>query len=104
MYAMVDRDDDIPAGIKSTAILFGPYDRLILAMLQLLCLFTLYLAGRAFGLGGSFYIALLVAAALFGYHQYLIRNRERDGCFKAFLHNNWVGMAIFIGIAVDYGW
>ena len=104
MYAMVDRDDDIPAGIKSTAILFGPYDRLIIAMLQLLCLFTLYQAGRAFGLGGSFYIALVVAAALFGYHQYLIRNRERDGCFKAFLHNNWVGMAIFIGIAVDYGW
>jgi 4-hydroxybenzoate polyprenyltransferase len=102
-YAMVDRDDDLKAGIKSTAILFGRHDRLIVACLQLLCLLLLYLAGRAFALGSPYYIALLLAGALFGYHQYLIRNRDRDACFKAFLHNNWVGMVIFLGIALHYG-
>ena len=102
-YAMVDRDDDIPAGIKSTAILFGRHDRLAIAVLQLMCLLTLYLAGRAFALGAWFNLALLVCAGLFGYQQYLIRNRERDACFRAFLHNNWVGMAIFAGIALHYG-
>jgi 4-hydroxybenzoate polyprenyltransferase len=102
-YAMVDRDDDLQAGIKSTAILFGRHDRLIVACLQLLCLFLLYLAGRAFSLGSPYYLSLLLAGALFVYHQYLIRNRERDACFKAFLHNNWVGMVIFIGIALHYG-
>jgi 4-hydroxybenzoate polyprenyltransferase len=101
-YAMVDRDDDILAGVKSTAILFGRHDRLIIAVLQLLCLLTLYFAGRAFALGSYFNLSLLVSAALFGYHQYLIRNRERDACFKAFLHNNWVGMLIFIGIVLNY--
>lgn len=102
-YAMVDREDDIPAGIKSTAILFGHYDRLIIAALQLLCLLTLYLAGRAFELGLYFNLSLVVSAGLFGYQQYLIRRREPDACFKAFLHNNWVGMAIFSGIALHYG-
>lgn len=102
-YAMVDRDDDIPAGVKSTAILFDRYDRLAIAVLQLLCLFTLYLAGLAFALGAYFNLALLVCAGLFGYQQYLIRNRERDACFKAFLNNNWVGMAIFAGIVLHYG-
>ncbi len=102
-YAMVDRDDDIPAGVKSTAILFDRYDRLAIAVLQLLCLFTLYLAGLAFALGAYFNLALLVCAGLFGYQQYLIRKRERDACFKAFLNNNWVGMAIFAGIVLHYG-
>jgi 4-hydroxybenzoate polyprenyltransferase len=102
-YAMVDRDDDIPAGIKSTAILFGRHDRLAIAVLQLLCLLTLYLAGRAFALGAYFNLSLLVSAGLFGYQQYLIRSRERDACFRAFLHNNWVGIAVFVGIVLDYG-
>ncbi len=102
-YAMVDRDDDIPAGIKSTAILFGRHDRLAIAVLQLLCLLTLYLAGRAFALGTYFNLSLLVSAGLFGYQQYLIRNRERDACFRAFLHNNWVGIAVFAGIVLHYG-
>jgi 4-hydroxybenzoate polyprenyltransferase len=102
-YAMVDRDDDIPAGIKSTAILFGRHDRLAIAVLQLLCLLTLYLAGRAFALGAYFNLSLLVTAGLFGYQQYLIRNREREACFRAFLHNNWVGIAVFAGIVLDYG-
>jgi 4-hydroxybenzoate polyprenyltransferase len=101
-YAMVDRDDDLKAGIKSTAILFGHHDRLIVAVLQLLCLLCLYLAGQAFALGVYYYIALALSAGLFGYHQYLIRERDRDACFKAFLHNNWVGLVIFLGIAANY--
>lgn len=101
-YAMVDREDDILAGVKSTAILFGKHDRLAVAILQLLCLLTLFLAGREFSLGLYFNLSLLVAAALFGYQQYLIRSRDRDACFRAFLHNNWVGLAIFVGIALHY--
>jgi 4-hydroxybenzoate polyprenyltransferase len=101
-YAMVDRDDDILAGVKSTAILFAKYDRLAVAILQLLCLLTLYLAGRAFSLGLYFNLSLIVAAAMFGYQQYLIRDCDRDACFKAFLHNNWVGLAIFVGIVLHY--
>ena len=101
-YAMVDRDDDIDAGIKSTAILFGQHDRLLIAILQLLCLLSLYAAGEAFSLGVYYQGSLLISAALFGYHQFLIRHRDRDACFKAFLHNNWVGLVIFLGIALDY--
>ncbi len=101
-YAMVDRQDDLLAGVKSTAILFGNYDRLAVAILQLLCLLTLYLAGREFSLGLYFNLSLIVAAAMFVYQQYLIRNRDRDACFKGFLHNNWVGLAIFVGIVLHY--
>jgi 4-hydroxybenzoate polyprenyltransferase len=101
-YAMVDRDDDLAVGIKSTAILFGRHDRLIIGILQLLCLLALYAAGQAFSLGSWFDLSLVVTAALFVYHQYLIRGRERDACFRAFLHNNWVGMAIFFGIVMHY--
>lgn len=102
-YAMVDRDDDLKVGIKSTAILFGRHDRLLVGVLQVLALGALYLAGRAFALGPYYNLALLVAAGLFAYHQYLIRHRDRDACFRAFLHNNWVGLAIFLGIAAHYG-
>lgn len=102
-YAMVDRDDDVKVGIKSTAILFGRHDRLVVALLQITCLAALYLAGRAFDLGNYYSVALLVSAGLFGYHQYLIRERQPEACFRAFLHNNWVGMVIFAGIAAHYG-
>jgi 4-hydroxybenzoate polyprenyltransferase len=102
-YAMVDREDDITAGIKSTAILFGRHDRLAVVILQLLSLLTLYLAGRAFSLGLYFNLSLGIAALLFCYQHYLIRDRDRDACFKAFLHNNWVGLAIFVGIVLHYG-
>ncbi len=101
-YAMVDRDDDLLAGIRSTAILFGRYDRLIIGILQVLCLFAFYLAGRAFGLAPAYYAALTVAAGLFVYQQYLIRNRSAEGCFKAFLHNNWVGFVLFAGTAASF--
>ncbi|MEM8659597.1 MAG: 4-hydroxybenzoate octaprenyltransferase [Pseudomonadota bacterium] len=101
-YAMVDRDDDIPAGIKSTAIFFGRYDRLAVAACQALSLLSLYTAGNAFSLGAVFNLSLLVAAVMFVYQQYLIRDRNRDACFQAFLHNNWVGMAVFIGVFISY--
>ncbi|MFO7552286.1 MAG: 4-hydroxybenzoate octaprenyltransferase [Haliea sp.] len=101
-YAMVDRDDDLRVGIKSTAILFGEADRPVLAAMQLLCLLALALAGQRFGLGGIYYLSLVAVALLFGYHQYLIRSRDRDACFRAFRHNNWVGLVIFMGIALHY--
>jgi 4-hydroxybenzoate polyprenyltransferase len=101
-YAMVDREDDLRIGIKSTAILFGRYDRLIIALLQMSCLLCLYLAGLAFELGLYYNAALVVAAGLFVYQQYLIRERRPDACFKAFLHNNWVGMSIFAGVVLNY--
>jgi 4-hydroxybenzoate polyprenyltransferase len=101
-YAMVDREDDLKVGVKSTAILFGRYDRLAIGVLQLGCLVCLYLAGRAFDLGTYFNISLVVAALLFLYQQLLIRERRPEACFKAFLHNNWVGMAVFAGVALNY--
>jgi len=100
-YAMVDRDDDLVVGIKSSAILFGDHDRLIIGVLQAACLIFLYLGGEACGLGGYYFLGLTAAAALFVYHQYLIRDRRREDCFRAFLHNNWVGLAVFAGIALD---
>ncbi|GHD34970.1 4-hydroxybenzoate octaprenyltransferase [Parahalioglobus pacificus] len=101
-YAMVDRDDDIQIGIKSTAILFGRYDLVIIAALQVICLAAWWLAGREFGLGQVYQLSLVVAAGLFGYHLYLIRGRDREACFRAFRHNNWVGLVIFAGIALSY--
>ncbi|QFU77643.1 4-hydroxybenzoate octaprenyltransferase [Halioglobus maricola] len=101
-YAMVDREDDLVVGIKSTAILFGRHDRLIVALLQLGFLGLMVAAGQSFHLGAAYYLGLVIAAALCGYHQYLIRERDPDACFKAFLHNNWVGAVIFAGIALDY--
>lgn len=102
MYAMVDRDDDLRIGVKSTAILFGDADRVLIALLQGMALFALVLVGRQAGLGGYFHLGLAVAAALALYQLYLIRNRDGAGCFKAFLNNNWFGAAVFAGIALDY--
>lgn len=101
-YAMVDRDDDIKIGVKSTAILFGDADRAITAILQGLMIFTLMLLGQKFKLGLYYYSSLLIAALLFAYQQYLIKDRKPADCFKAFLNNNYVGLVIFIGIAADY--
>lgn len=101
-YAMVDRDDDLQVGIKSTAVLFGEHDRLITGLLQLGALACLFIAGEAFGLGRCHTLGLAAAAVLFGYHQYLIRDRDPALCFRAFLHNNWVGMVIFLGIALHF--
>jgi 4-hydroxybenzoate polyprenyltransferase len=101
-YAMVDREDDLKVGIKSSAILFGQYDRVMIAILQMASLLCLYLAGFAFDLGIYYNTSLIVAAVLFGYQQYLIRDRHPEACLKAFLHNNWVGMVIFAGVAISY--
>lgn len=101
-YAMVDRKDDVQIGIKSTAILFGESDRGVIAVLQVLSLGALALAGREFGLGWPYFVSLVVTAALFGYHLYLIRERDEAACFRAFLHNNWVGVTIFMGIVANY--
>ncbi len=101
-YAMVDRDDDVKIGIKSTAILFGHQDRRIIAALQVASLACFYLAGTAFGLGPLYLAGLLGAAALFLYQQRLIRERHPAQCFRAFLNNNWVGLSLFAGTAAHY--
>lgn len=100
-YGMVDRPDDLKIGVKSTAILFGENDRLITATLQAMTIFALFLVGRRFELGIFYMLSLLPATALFVYQQYLIKDRERNGCFRAFMNNNWVGMAVFIGVFLD---
>ncbi len=102
MYGMVDREDDLKIGVKSTAILFGESDRLVIAALQLLALGALALAGQAAMLGGFFYFGLALAAGLALYQQYLIRERRPDACFNAFLNNHWFGAAVFSGIVLAY--
>ncbi len=103
-YAMVDREDDLKIGVKSTAILFGRFDKLIIGLLQLACLCCFAAIAYLKQLGLAFDIGLLAAAALFVYQQKLIRYRQREACFSAFLNNNYVGLVIFIGIASHYGW
>lgn len=101
-YAMVDRDDDIKLGLRSSAILFGELDRAIIGALQVCFLYTLWLAGRHADMGWPFIVGLMVAAGLILYQQYLIRNRDRAGCFAAFLNNHWLGLAIFLGTVTHY--
>lgn len=102
MYAMVDRDDDIKIGVKSTAILFGNSDRAIIAFLQVLVILTLCIIAQQAKLGQYFYLGIVVSSVLFVYQQHLIRHRDRDACFKAFLNNNWVGLVLFCAIFLDY--
>ncbi|AFJ48724.1 4-hydroxybenzoate octaprenyltransferase [Shimwellia blattae] len=101
-YAMVDRDDDIKIGVKSTAILFGRFDKLIIGLLQLAVLALMVLLGGINGLGFAFYAAIVLAGALFIYQQKLIAGRERELCFKAFMNNNYVGLVLFIGLVLSY--
>jgi 4-hydroxybenzoate polyprenyltransferase len=102
MYAMVDRDDDRRIGIKSTAILFGDADRVIIAAMQAMTLFALWLAGDEAKLGAWYRAGLVAAAVLFVHQLWLIRKRETDACFRAFNNNHFVGMVVFIGLALDY--
>jgi 4-hydroxybenzoate polyprenyltransferase len=102
MYAMVDREDDLKIGVKSTAILFGELDKVLIGFFQLLFFITLLIIGQKAGLGLAYQASLLVAALFAIYHQYLIKDRDEAKCFKAFLNNNWLGFTVFIGIAVDY--
>ncbi len=101
-YAMVDRDDDLKIGIKSTAILFGRWDRPMIGLLQVALLGLLTWVGLEAGRGWPYFLSLALAAALAGYQQYLIRDRNPSACFQAFLNNNYLGMLVFAGIALDY--
>lgn len=102
MYAMCDREDDLKIGVKSTAIIFGAYDRLIVGGLQLTTLGLLIWVGWLANLKGWFWLSLVVAAGFFVYQQYLIRHRDRWLSLRAFLNNNWVGMILFIGMVLSY--
>ena len=102
IYAMVDRDDDLRIGVKSTAILLGRLDRTAVALCHLLTIAILWFVGLELELGG-YYFGGLVAAALFAaYQQWRIRNRDREACFEAFLNNSWFGAAVFAGILLHY--
>jgi 4-hydroxybenzoate polyprenyltransferase len=101
-YAMVDREDDRKVGVKSTAILFGDLDLIVIAGLQLVMLAALVFIGLGAELGMWYYLSVAVAACLMLYHLYLARNRDPAGCFAAFVHNHYIGLAVFIGIVLDY--
>ena len=101
LYAMTDREDDLKIGIKSTAVLFGDADKLAVAGLQLLVIAGLLLLGTQLGLGLSYYLGVAAAAGLFVYQQYLIRHRDPDACFQAFINNHWVGSLVFSGLFLD---
>ena len=102
MYAMTDRAEDLRVGVKSTAILFGRRDRLIVALLQAAALSLLWTLGSMAGLGGYYRGGLAVAALFVLYQQYLIRQREPAACFRAFLNNAWFGAAVWAGMVLEY--
>ena len=101
MYAMADREEDLKIGVRSTAVLFAKFDKLLIGMLQI-CLFLLLLKiSEIFNLAIFYDISLILTAFLMIFHQKMIKNREKTACFQAFLHNNFIGMVIFIGIALS---
>ena len=102
--AMVDRDDDLRIGIRTSAITLGRYDVAAVMLCYAAMLAVLVYAGMNLAFGLYYYLGVGAAALLMLYHYTLIRGRGRDGCFKAFLHNNWVGGVVFAGIAADYFW
>ena len=102
MYAMVDRDDDIKIGVKSTAILFGGADKMIIGVIQCVLILDLIFIGQQLKLSGLYFLGIFVASGFAIYQQYLIKDRDKDLCFKAFLNNNWFGLVLFIGIFLEY--
>jgi 4-hydroxybenzoate polyprenyltransferase len=102
-YAIVDREDDLKLGVKSAAILFGRHDRLIIAVLQVITIGLLLFTGALFGLGRWYYLGAAVVAVLFAHQQYKTRHGGRDAAFAAFMDNRWVGVVLFVAIALDYG-
>jgi 4-hydroxybenzoate polyprenyltransferase len=102
MYAMVDREDDLKIGVKSSAILFADMDKLLIGVMQAMMLFALLLAGRSMHFGKWYDAGIVGAGVLFLYQQWLIRKREPAGCLKAFLNNQYVGAVIFVGIMLQY--
>ena len=101
-YAMVDREDDLKIGIRTSAITFGRYDVLAIMVCYALTLGIVSAVGWAYGLGTWFMVGMLIAVACALYHYRLIRHRDPVSCFLAFRHNNWLGAAIFVGVALDY--
>jgi 4-hydroxybenzoate polyprenyltransferase len=101
-YAMVDREDDLKVGVKSTAILFGEVDIFIIASLQLLMLLALVLIGYRANLSLWYYLSVVIAGVMMAYHLWLARDRQPASCFAAFLHNHYIGMIVFIGIVLHY--
>lgn len=101
-YAMVDREDDLKVGVKSTAILFGDADLFVIGGLQILMLAALAFVGDMAELGFWYYASVAVAAVFMGYHQWLARDRKPAGCFEAFLNNHYIGMTVFIGIVLHF--
>jgi len=102
MYAMVDYDDDIKIGVKSTAILFGNQDKLIIGIIQVLLILDLLIIGHRAELGSFYYMGVVAASGFALYQQYLIKDRNQTLCFKAFLNNNWFGLVLFVGVFLDY--
>ena len=102
MYAMTDREDDLKIGVKSTAILFGPLDKVIIGIIQAMLIFCLLMIGQRAGLSGFYYAGVVAASILALWQQYLIKDRNPQLCFKAFLNNNWFGLMLFAGLVLDY--
>ena len=100
-YAMVDRDDDLKIGIKSTAVLFGRLDWLMIALLQGVTVLLLMIVGGELRLGGFYWVGLAGMAAIFAYQHWLIRDRSRERCFRAFLNNHWAGLTLCAGLVLD---
>jgi len=101
-YGMVDREDDLKIGVKSTAILFGKHDNFIIGILHALTLIIITIVGIMNDRGSLFYLSILIASAFAVYQQFLTQDKEPQKCLQAFLNNNWLGMTLFIGIAADY--
>ena len=102
IYAMIDREDDLKIGIKSTAILFDDADRFIIGLIQSLVLIALIVIGQQASLNTIYYFSLIIGGCLFLYQLYLIRNRDQKKCMQAFLNNNWFGLVVFIGLFINY--
>jgi 4-hydroxybenzoate polyprenyltransferase len=102
IYAMIDREDDIRIGVKSSAILFADMDKFLIGVMQAMMLYALYLVGDDMHFGRWFHGGVLAAAALFLWQQWLIRRRDPAGCLRAFVNNQYVGLAIFVGILLQY--
>ncbi len=101
-YAMVDRNDDLRIGVKSTAVLFGDWDRTIIAIMQAMTLVLMLWVGALMKLGVFYYLGLLTMTGMFVYQYLITRNRDRAACFKAFLNNHWASLALWIGLVADY--
>jgi len=102
IYAMVDREDDLKINVKSTAILFGKYDLIIIFLLHLLLIVILVMISQEFQLGNYFNMAIVITTLLMFYHQHLIKDRDRANCFKAFLNNHYIGIVILLGIVLSF--